>query len=219
MKKLEILKKNRKYFAVTVDGYKCKLVIDENSQDMEPGVYDNIPLEDVSVRTKYGTDVIYALVGSAADHMGGICTLKSQLFNTRMVERCHELSGKWDREIGVWVFSDLVEDQVEELEEYYCGELIPVEITIKRTIIGDRDPVYIDGYRIATAMGRDSGAKLDANVSMISGCITSGGSMKNWTTVIKPDSVIRMKLPILIVNDMIEYQSKSDDIDYFVTKL
>lgn len=49
-------------------------------------------------------------------------------------------------------------------------------------------PVEVAGRVIARAFGRDSGAKLGEGVVRLSGTVKSGGSMKNWETIV--DAVV-----------------------------
>ncbi len=62
----EIVKKNRKYFAARTKGYDCKIVIDDLSRDLEPGEHE-LMVEDISVRSKYGTDLIFRLTHDAEE--------------------------------------------------------------------------------------------------------------------------------------------------------
>ncbi|EOX4801897.1 hypothetical protein ACU440_002650 [Vibrio alginolyticus] len=95
---LNIIKRNRKYFAAeTASKHKCKLLIDSNSENLELGEHC-LAVEDISVRSKYGTDLIYKLSASAeAQAEQGIVSLKSD-YNSLLVEECHRLDGAWDKE-------------------------------------------------------------------------------------------------------------------------
>ena len=53
-----------------------------------------------------------------------------------------------------------------------------------------RTPITMFGKTIASAYGRDSGAKVGSDVAFIYGSPASGGSVKNWTTVVPKDSVV-----------------------------
>ena len=207
--KLEILKKNRKYFAVKVNGYECKLLIDATSDKLEPGIIDTILLDDISVRTKFGTDVIYK-VHAAVDvkKPAGICTLLHDKYNTRLVDECKKLGGRWDKDTKTWVFLDYVSDRVDELDELYNSRLAVIEVTVKQTVSWMHDSVYFLGYPIATATGRDSGAKVNEHVSLISGSFTSGGSIKNWDTVVKSGAVFRLTCSRNLIEDSFpEYEN------------
>lgn len=192
---LNVTKKNRKYFACTKDGYKCKLIIDDSSKDLSIGEH-TLVVFDKSVRTKYGTDLIYQLAYDAKDQEeAGIVTLCHQFFNQDLVDDCRNMGGKWDPGSQTWVFSDLVADRVEELDAIYNSDLVPVEITAIDEISEWHAPVRFMGYAIAKAWGRDSGAKLGDDVSQMNGSIDSGGSVKNWHTRVSKGSVFRLYVP------------------------
>lgn len=52
------------------------------------------------------------------------------------------------------------------------------------------DDIRLFGKTIASAYGRDSGAKLGKDAVLIKGNACSGGSVKNWRTIIVAESVI-----------------------------
>ena len=189
MKTFEILKKNRKYFAATVNGCKCKLLIDEQSENLPIGTAE-LEVDDISVRSKYGTDLIFKV--KAELKKGAICTLKHDRYNSKLVERCKELGGKWDSYEYAWIFSDIVEDKVEELDCYYNENMMKVEITFLEDYIWGHQSAKLVGYPIATATGRDSGATMAENVALVAGRVTSGGSRVNWSSIICEGAVIRM---------------------------
>lgn len=194
-KTFNIIKKNRKYFAATVNGYKCKIMIDDNSQALEVGEHELI-VDDISKRTKYGTDLIFKLAAEAQKQQSaGIVTLSHHTYNSKLVAKCRAMGGRWDAETDCWVFSELVEDRVEQLDEIYNSPLIPVEITALSGVDKGKGPVSFCGYTIARAYGRDSGAKLGDGISQISGSIYSGGSVKNWKTCISEGAVFRLYIP------------------------
>ena len=203
MKTFEIVKRNRKYFAAKIDGkIPCKILIDENSNDLIEGVHQ-LEVDDISVRSKYGTDLIFKLsesVKTIAD--AGITTLKTNFYNRNLIDECHKLGGKWDGDEKAWVFSGLVSDKVDELDEKYNSKPIAVELTFNSELYEYGGPVTLAGFEIAKAYGRDSGAKLANGIALIEGGITSGGSMKNWKTIVKEGSVIRMTIPEKLLDDI-----------------
>ena len=197
-----IIKKNRKFYAATKNGYKCKIIIDDNSKDLELGQQE-LMVTDESVRTKYGTDLIFKLSCSASKvKEAGICTLKSDSYNEILVRECRKLGGNWDKENSVWVFSALVEDQVELLDEKYNSEKVAVELKFLELVSFYERDAEIAGITIARATGRDSGAELFNGVAVIKGEIRSGGSRKNWATVVEEDTVVRMYMSKLCINDI-----------------
>ncbi len=213
MKAFEVLKKNRKYFAARTNGYPCKILIDEHSENLEPGVHE-LEVDDISVKSKYGTDLIFKLKASVETiKEAGICSLIHPRYNEKLVEECKRLGGKWDAEAKAWIFSGIVSEQVEALDDYYNSGYSEYKVTLAKEICGARGPVRIAGYKIASAYGRDSGARLDDGIILLSGGVVSGGSMKNWTTEIKKGSEIILKLSQAVASEL------SDDDRFRVEKL
>ena len=149
-------------------------------------------LNDVSVKSKFGTDRIYELCGKVKTNE--IVSLQHDLYNQNLVNECRNLGGKWDVESKTWIFSDIVKDKVNELDELFNGEKVAVEITAITQCLKECGPIAFLGYTIAKAFGRDSGARIGDSVCLISGKISSGGSMKNWSTKIEEGSVFRLKV-------------------------
>lgn len=90
MKEFNVLKKNRKYFAASLNGYKCRILIDELSQNLSIGT-QLLDVEDISVRSKYGTDLIFKLKSSIEEqNESGFITLTST-YNTYLVDKCRAL--------------------------------------------------------------------------------------------------------------------------------
>lgn len=196
---LNIIKRNRKYFAAETDNKrKCKLLIDSNSENLELGEHC-LAVEDISVRSKYGTDLIYKLSASVeAQAEQGIVSLKSD-YNSLLVEECRWLGGSWDKEQNAWIFPGFVSDEVEELDDIYNSVPITVEITAIEEILEYGKGIEFLGRPLCRAFSRDSGARIDSEVALISGCATSGGSQKNWATILNEDSVLRLQVPLEIL--------------------
>ena len=193
---MRFLKKNLKYFAATVNGYKAKILIDENSNDLEIGAH-TLTLEDISIRTKYGTDVIYKLPCSAEEQQDeSPVILKTNLYNSVLVEKCKKLGGTYSREDRAWIFKRFVDAEVDELDYLYNSELIDVEIELVGGSFGYRSPYSLAGFELARATDRDSGAVVSSSIAVLQGDFFSTGSRKNWRTQTSFDgTVIRMKIP------------------------
>lgn len=193
--KLNIIKKNRKYFAAKTDsGYKCKILIDANSENLELGEHI-LSVDDISIKSKYGIDLIYKLTSSAEEQMGQeIVTLKSE-YNSMLVDECRKLGGTWDNQAEAWVFPAFVAEQVELLDDIYNSKLVTIDITAKEEINELKSAITFMGRSICKAKGRDSGAFLYDGVALIDGYISSGGSVKNWRTYIDENTVLRLQMP------------------------
>ncbi len=203
MRNFIILTKGRKYFKAKLENkYNCKILIDDNSEALSLGDHQ-LEVEDISVKSKYGTDLIFRL-SSSIDEMktAGICTLRAP-FNIYLVESCRNLGGKWDYDEKAWVFSSLVESQVEELDVKYNSNLIGIEVLVLKDYYEVKNPIYIAGFEIARAFSRDSGAKLANGIAIIEGNNPySCGSHKNWATEIKKGTRFRMSIPENCINDI-----------------
>jgi hypothetical protein len=195
---VNIVSKGRKYFKAEFNGYIGKLVIDAASEHLEVGSHSLI-CEDLSVRSKYGTDVIYKVVADKKESQG-IVTLKHDRYNSILVKECKKLAGKWDADEKAWVFDSFVEDEVEDLDILFNGEEVTVILTATDDCYMDAAPIDFCGYRIATAFGRDSGAKLAEGIVQLSGTIKSGGSSKNWVTRISEGSTFKIKISRAILD-------------------
>jgi hypothetical protein len=213
-KKLTIIKKNRKYFAATVDGYKCKILIDANSEALELGEQE-LMVDDISVRTKYGTDIIFKLAVSAIEQeQASICTLRHQFYNVLLVDQCRNLGGRWDKQSNVWVFSSIVEDKVQDLDELFNSEMLNIEVKVLNTVKQGTGAYCLFGIPIARAFDRDSGARLCDGVALISGEIKSSGSRKYWDTEICGNTVLRFQVPRLLFEQFEDEYIASGDFKF-----
>ncbi len=211
MKEIEILKKGRKYFQCLVDGkYKCRLLIDDASEHLEPGKHV-LELEDISVRSKYGTDLKFKVRGGSEPESVGVVTLCPEVYNKNLVDAAHQLGGSWDADAKCWVFSGIVSDKVDELAEVWESPLVPVEVEFEETIYGYKGPAFWAGFEIARAWDRDSGAKPAKGVSLVKGKVDSGGSRANWKTVVQEGTVVRLMVPEGLLPELLsdEFQEET----------
>ncbi|MDA0407359.1 hypothetical protein O7R08_15565 [Vibrio alginolyticus] len=195
-----VIKKNRKYFAATTDNNKsCKILIDECSKDLALGEHF-LAVKDISVRSKYGTDLIYKLAANVEEQTRlGICSLKTA-YNTLLIEECRKLGGTWDKPQGAWIFSSIVEKEVEELDEIFNSALVTVEIEAIEEIQEQGKAIEVLGYPVCKAFSRDSGARIETGIALLAGYATSGGSKNRWTTVLSEGATLRLKIPVDLLN-------------------
>jgi hypothetical protein len=195
-----VIKKNRKYFAATTDNNKsCKILIDDYSKDLTLGEHF-LAVKDISVRSKYGTDLIYKLVANVEEQTKlGICSLRSE-YNTLLIEKCRKLGGTWDKSQGAWIFSSIVEKEVEELDQTFNSDLITIEIEAIEEIQEQGKAIEFLGYSVCKAFNRDSGARIETGIALLSGYATSGGSKNRWTTVLSEGATLRLKIPVDLLN-------------------
>lgn len=106
-------------------------------------------------------------------------------------------NARWDSAKRAWSVPAECVDQVREIMEAVYGESdisgcrkVSVRLTFAKRIYGYCEPVTILGKTIAKAWGRDSGARPGDDVVFVSGKPESGGSAKNWTSVVPEGSVV-----------------------------
>ena len=119
-------------------------------------------------------------------------------YNADFVAHCRRLGGKWNGGEKYWAFPALVREQVlAVLSEIYGwkpdSKAVTVKITAKRGIEVRRDAIRFAGRVVAEAQGRDTGARLGADVIQLEGKIGSGGSMRYWETQIREGSVFILR--------------------------
>jgi len=109
-------------------------------------------------------------------------------YHPEFVHRARKLRGDWDGK--AWVFDETMLDYVKDLmiKCYGVTGEVPYETCIL-VVTNYNDSNYggaceLFGRTIAKAWGRDSGAKLGDDIFLINGSIGSGGSVKNWKTVV-----------------------------------
>lgn len=78
-------------------------------------------------------------------------------------------------------------DQAEE------GERFTVQVTFNAEESETCDGINLFGRQIARAFGRDTGARMGDDATLISGKITSGGSAKNWRTIVEAGTVVKVR--------------------------
>lgn len=117
-------------------------------------------------------------------------------YNPEFVRRIKQAGGRWDASRRVWICDARDIETVRQImRDVYGRDDLPQEVVSVRVTVGGnrieayRGPVVLFGRTVASAYGRDSGAKVGEGVSFSAGGATSGGSMKNWYTIIRPGSV------------------------------
>lgn len=116
-------------------------------------------------------------------------------YNAQFVARIKMLSGsRWSREEKCWQVSAANEEAVREImREIYGRDDRPIKTVTVRIRVPEQKgafegPVTIWGKTLALASGRDSGARIGDSVSLVAGSIDSGGSAKNWKSIVQAGS-------------------------------
>lgn len=117
-------------------------------------------------------------------------------YNPTFVDRIKKMGGKWDAGRKVWTIDARNIEEVRAVMRDIYGmddqptELVSVRIRVTEKIEVSKGPVTMFGRVVASAFGRDSGARLGDGVAFVAGGATSGGSVKHWETVINSNSEI-----------------------------
>ena len=127
---------------------------------------------------------------------------------------------KWSSSKKCWLAPIESTDSVRKIMLSVYGESdntsqVYVDIRVEFTVgdYSERSPYTIFGRILASASGRDSGARLGEKVELVKGKIGSGGSSKYWRTEINEGSVFIMrKVPKNLVDDWNSDDWNSDDI-------
>lgn len=196
LKKFDVLKKGRKYYAAKVGGYDCKIIINDFSDNLAPGEHI-LTVIDRSERNKFGTKLIFEV---AKEENGDFVYLKHDYYNTNLIKEAKRLGGRWDEEMNAWCFSNMVKKEIDDLDAVFNSQLIAVEVTFKYCHGVKKQAIYLFGMKVASAFGRDTGVKL-YDVACIAGNFYSGGSRKNWETIAEAGTTVRMKVPQEVFNN------------------
>ena len=108
---------------------------------------------------------------------------------------------KWDADNKCWTVPEESLPQVRQIMREVYGETdlpdaggsVTVKVTFKEEWYERCDDVIIFKKVIASARGRDSGARSGDDVTFLEGKPTSGGSMKNWESVVPAGSVVLLR--------------------------
>ena len=121
-------------------------------------------------------------------------------YNPTIAKKCRNLGGSWHGVKAAWVFKN-DKDTRESLnsinKEVFGFSLkskrVSAYIHINRDVESEKAPYVVGGCVLASARGRDSGAKVGEGVRLLNGDIDSGGSFKNWTSTIGANSKFKIE--------------------------
>ena len=123
-------------------------------------------------------------------------------FNRDFVAAIRNVGGrKWDADDKCWTVPEEALPQVRQIMMDVYGETdlpdtcgsVTVKVTFKEEYSERRNDVIIFKKVIASARGRDSGARPGDDVTFLEGKPTSGGSMKNWESVVPAGAVVLLR--------------------------
>ncbi len=130
---------------------------------------------------------------------------------------------KWDSYEKCWIVPKQSIETCRELMMKYYGETDITQSTerfsVKFYLDAEqwRGPVVIFGRSLATAFGRDSGARLGTGFEIVDGQIGSGGSCKNWTTWVRGTFIAHNVTQAMLDRETLDEESIEiihDNADY-----
>lgn len=149
-------------------------------------------------------------------------------YNPDFVKKVKGIGGaKWNGSEKCW---EIPETAIEAAREIMCevfgysdvkeNETISLKITFNEKVEEPKSDVVLFGKILSHAKGRDTGAKVGDDVAYICGGGTSGGSVKNWYSIVRDGSVAilsnvnksiyeREKIPYNVTVEVIN-ESKSE---------
>ena len=112
-------------------------------------------------------------------------------------------SARWNSSARAWnVAGPDIDAARAVMREVYGESDLPDEtprVKIMMTFVDEawagRGAVTAFGRTLASASGRDSGARVGEGVCLVKGSIDSGGSMKNWSSVVRKGAVFTLTVP------------------------
>lgn len=122
-------------------------------------------------------------------------------YSPAFVSGIKQLSGRWNAASSCWVIPEEFLPDARALMKKIYGEddqaeaeggKVTVELTFSRDVAAECAPVVLLGRVIASAHGRDSGARPGEGVAFVEGGCRSGGSRNNWDTVVNEGSVVKV---------------------------
>lgn len=133
-------------------------------------------------------------------------------YSTEFIQRIKRCGGRWDAESRRWhvpedalpVARTIMREIYGETDEAPAVETVTLEATFTRDAVGYGAPIELAGRVIARAWGRDSGARSGNEVAFVEGNPTSGGSTRNWTTIVPAGSVVLLfRVPIALAHKLL----------------
>lgn len=137
-------------------------------------------------------------------------------YNPLFVRKIKTIGGaKWDFDERCWKIPASAVDTARGIMIDVYGESdlpddvekVTVRVSFPNGAAECRSPIVVFGRVIASAYGRDSGAKVGDGVVFVKGAPKSGGSRNNWDTIIPDGSIVEIhNIPVTALTDDYEYE-------------
>jgi len=109
-------------------------------------------------------------------------------------------SARWSADSRAWVCREEDADAAKAILRRIYGEdgesvetRYTVKIRLTEDLRGDRAPVVYMGKQLASARGRDTGARVGEDVILEKGSVISGGSRANWESIAREGAEFSLK--------------------------
>lgn len=140
-------------------------------------------------------------------------------YNPVYVQRIKQLGARWDASSKRWRINEQSVDAARKImREIYGGddqwqdEKVTVIATFSETQSALLNAYYLFGKVIAQAFGRNTGAQVGPEAAFVEGAPRSGGSVKNWKTIIPEGSIVEIyNVPLQFAKQEIERSKLRDD--------
>jgi hypothetical protein len=136
-------------------------------------------------------------------------------YNPSFVSKIKKAGGKWNASNRTWEVDERSVEAVRAIMREVYGqddlpqELVTVKVTVGSSISQHRGPIVMFGRTVASAFGRDSGARIGEGVCFEAGGCDSSGSMKNWYTIVSAGSEITIyDVPRLAVEQKLGWKDE-----------
>ena len=142
-------------------------------------------------------------------------------YSKKFITRIKGLGGKWAN--PTWLVPLENEQYVRNLLVELFGtdgtetDLVSVEVRLPEGLSQLQGPIFLFGKLIASARGRDSGATVERDVALLEGEARSGGSVKNWDTVLTtPTTLVIRNVPRVAVERKLNWDDSFGSFDILV---
>jgi len=148
-------------------------------------------------------------------------------YNPVYVQRIKQIGARWDASSKRWRINAQSVDVARKIMREIYGEDDQEQnekVTVIATFAAERSALCsaycLLGKVIARAYGRDSGAQVGPDAAFAAGAPQSGGSVKNWRTVIPAGSVVEIyNVPLQFAEQEIKRNKSQDDkIEFEIKK-
>ncbi|MEZ9233722.1 hypothetical protein AB4259_21930 [Vibrio amylolyticus] len=202
MRDFEVIERAEHYFRCYIDGVKgkhCRIVIDENSDELPLGCHKLHVEEITDIYKHFGRDSVFRMTLPFSEQGSiEICTLNAGRHNQKTYRECVRLGGKWEPIISEWVFSSSVNDQVENLRQIVHSEPVTVEAEFKETISQPGRDLTLFGFELVKGLNVNFTPILSQGVTLKKGDISYivGTTSKS---IARAGTVVRLVVPKLML--------------------